>query len=512
MKKPAAFLLVLFLSLLCAAALADVDIDRNFPDFAFRKYVKESFDKNGDGKLSDGEIAEATWVSCNNLGIRSLQGIECLTEADYLDCSRNPMQTFDIRRNTKLTSLTCSDMRLVMLDVSKNSELKELYCTDTDITGLDVSMCKQLEILYCRNNRITFLELGSLPKLKILVCEDNDMKQLDLSGVPGLTRLACGNNNLSKLNVTGLAALKDLTCDANRLGSLDVRKNTALEYLSCSACNLKSLDVSRNKKLVFLCCNSNRLSSLDISAQKKLYALMCCANNIRKVKIGKCPILVELVTGSEAVSLDDTWLWGDKQYRNKTSLWIDKTTAVNYGNGELSGLVKSITLNRTKVTLVRTSKKLNPTVKLKATVKPDSAVRKTVTWKSSNPKVAKVDPKTGKVTGLKAGTAVITCRATDGSKVKAACTVTVKNKPVKSITLNKKTARMKVGKSLKLKVRKIAPDDAVNRDVKWKSSDKKIATVDRNGKVTAKKPGTCEITCMAKDGSKVYVVCRITVR
>lgn len=512
MKKLTVFLLALFLSLLCAAALADVSIDRYFPDSAFRKYVKETFDKDGDRMLSDREIANATRVNCNKLGIQSLQGIEYLTEATYLDCGDNPLQSIDIRSNKKLTFLTCGYTDLTGLDLSGNRELKEIYCFNTKISALDVSMCGKLEELFCLDNGMVSLKLGSLPNLKTLVCEANQLIRLDLSGVTGLNRLACGNNKLSSLDVTGLGALKDLSCDGNQLGSLDVRKNTALEFLSCSSCNLGSLDVSQNKALLNLNCHSNRLSSLKLDANKKLYALACCANKLKKVEIGKCPVLVKLVTGSDAVSEGNTWVWGNKTYRGKVSLWVDKTTAVDYGKGELSGLVEKITLNKTEVTLTRTAKKPNPTVTLKATVKPDSAVRKTVEWKSSDPKVAKVDPKTGKVTALKAGTAKITCRATDGSKVKAVCTVTVKNRLVRSITLNKKKATLKTGKSLTLKIKKIAPADAVKLDVKWKSSNKKVAAVDKNGRVTAKKPGTCEITCTAKDGSKVYVVCKITVK
>ena len=61
---------------------------------------------------------------------------------------------------------------------------------------------------------------------------------------------------------------------------------------------------------------------------------------------------------------------------------------------------------------------------LVATVSPAAASNKAVTWKSSNPKVATVSS-TGKVTGVKAGKAVITCTTKDGSKT-AKCTITVK--------------------------------------------------------------------------------------
>ena len=173
--------------------------------------------------------------------------------------------------------------------------------------------------------------------------------------------------------------------------------------------------------------------------------------------------------------------------------------------------VSGIKLNASKVTLTRTSKKKAPTYLLEATVAPEDATNKKLNWSSSNADVATVD-KNGKVKAVSAGTCVITCKATDGSGVKAKCKVTVKDKKVTSIALKKTKATLKVGVTFDLVVKSIKPADALNKKVKWVSSNKKIATVDKNGKVTAKKKGKCIITCVAADGSKVYAECAITVK
>ena len=88
--------------------------------------------------------------------------------------------------------------------------------------------------------------------------------------------------------------------------------------------------------------------------------------------------------------------------------------------------------------------------------------------------------------------------------------VVEKKVKVKSIKLNKKTAVVKKGRTIKLKA-KFNPTNATNKNVTWKSSNKKIATVDKNGKVTAKKKGTCVITCTTKNGKKT-AKCKVKVR
>lgn len=84
--------------------------------------------------------------------------------------------------------------------------------------------------------------------------------------------------------------------------------------------------------------------------------------------------------------------------------------------------------------------------------------------------------------------------------------------PVESIKLNKSKATLKKGKTLQLSIKKIKPADATDTRVKWKSSDKSVAKVDKNGKVKAVGKGTCIITCTAQDGSNVSAEVKIKVK
>lgn len=168
--------------------------------------------------------------------------------------------------------------------------------------------------------------------------------------------------------------------------------------------------------------------------------------------------------------------------------------------------VTGITLNKTTASVVK-----GKTVALTATVTPDTATDKTIKWTTSNKNVATVSTD-GVVTAVAAGTAIITATAADGSGVKATCKITVTNPVIKvtKVTLNKTTASVVKGKTLTLTAT-VTPTNATNKNVTWKSSNTKIATVDGNGMVTAVAAGTATITCTAIADKSKSATCKITV-
>lgn len=82
---------------------------------------------------------------------------------------------------------------------------------------------------------------------------------------------------------------------------------------------------------------------------------------------------------------------------------------------------------------------------------------------------------------------------------------------VTSINLNTDDYVMYSKQYVQLKAT-VSPDNATNNNVTWKSSNRNVATVDKNGKVVAKRRGTCTITVSATDGSGVKAVCKVTVK
>ncbi|MEE6669688.1 Ig-like domain-containing protein [Pediococcus acidilactici] len=90
-----------------------------------------------------------------------------------------------------------------------------------------------------------------------------------------------------------------------------------------------------------------------------------------------------------------------------------------------------------------------------------------------------------------------------------AFTVPADTVAVTGVTVDPATASIEVGKTTKLTAN-VAPDNATNKAVTYKSSDEKIATVASDGTVTAVAVGTANITATAVDGGST-ASCAVTV-
>ena len=159
--------------------LIDVAIDEVFPDPVFKKYIKDHFDWNGDGRLSSLESGNAGIIDCSGteaqIGeIKSLEGIRFLPNLDTLKCDHNQISSLDVSRCDRLTKLYCNDNPMTTLklidherdneyekedDVDeddgyeeeyeyRNYKLKEVFCYNCNLTELDVHNCVCIEYAY----------------------------------------------------------------------------------------------------------------------------------------------------------------------------------------------------------------------------------------------------------------------------------------------------------------------------------------------------------------------------
>ena len=144
----------------------------------------------------------------------------------------------------------------------------------------------------------------------------------------------------------------------------------------------------------------------------------------------------------------------------------------------------SIKLNKSKITV-----SVGETYRLRV-----SGAQKPPKWKSGNKRIVSVGKK-GNVKGISSGTATVSAKV--GRKVYK-CRVTVESPKISSV---KKI--VPVGKNFALKL------IGTGRHVKWKSSNRRIASVTENGIVKALNPGSVNI--IAEVGKSRYL-CKVIVR
>ena len=174
---------------------------------------------------------------------------------------------------------------------------------------------------------------------------------------------------------------------------------------------------------------------------------------------------------------------------------LAKVTAIPVSSITISGGDFSLTAGMTK--------------QMSAEAFPANATEKRVLWSSSDTNVATISA-SGLVSGIAAGTAVITAAARDDSGVSGSVTANITVVPVQSVTIPEGDFSLVAGYTQALTAN-VLPSNASNKGVNWSSSNSDAATVSQNGLVSGVGSGTAEITATAQDGSNASSSVTVTV-
>lgn len=221
-----------------------------------------------------------------------------------------------------------------------------------------------------------------------------------------------------------------------------------------------------------------------------------------QILVGESLTITPVFTPADATETTLTWSTSDA---NIATVSNGVVTGVNPGTVTITATtvnnltatctvtvkqpVTSITLNPETATILK-----GKTLTIEATVLPENAEDKTLTWTSSNPTVATVND--GVVEALAQGEAIIT--ATSANGITASSTITVIDKATE-IVLDYYDIEVIAGNTFQLTAT-LLPEGCEPETLTWSSSHTSIATVDDNGLVTAVSPGTASITVMSSTG------------
>ena len=322
-------------------------------------------------------------LSIENKNIIDLTGIEDFALLETLNCSNNPINTFDIGANTLLKELNCSFNELTSLDISQNIALKELICSNNQLNNLDVSKNTSLTKIDCSYNTLTNLNLNKNTSLTEINCNNNQ-----------ITRLAVYNSNNSIITIFNAINNPELQCisvnnetDANNgiapydswqkdntatysEGCLDVGYtfipdnnfeqalidydidtdgtiNNSVETVNISGLTTLNVEgkgifdlkgIEDFTSLTYLKCSSNPIKTINLSQNVALTTLLCYYTSLTSLDLSQNTALTELrcYHTNSLTSLDlsnNTALKILDCYSGQlTSLDLSQNTALTYLN------------------------------------------------------------------------------------------------------------------------------------------------------------------------------------
>lgn len=140
-------------------------------------------------------------------------------------------------------------------------------------------------------------------------------------------------------------------------------------------------------------------------------------------------------------------------------------------------------------------------------ISPENTTDKDVSWASSNSEIATVN--NGVVKALSAGEVSITVTVRN-TTAKDVCKVKVNPSKLEGLALSDKSKTVLQGESFKL-TPMFTPEYATNKNIKWSSSNEKIALVDSEGNVKTIGFGECSIKAISEDG-EFEASCKVIVK
>ena len=238
---------------------------------------------------------------------------------------------------------------------------------------------------------------------------------------------------LTSQTVTVRGDITTFHCRDNGIIEITLTKDLKLFDFDCSYNELTSLDVSGLEKLEMLACSSNKLTSLNIEGCESLYYVECYRNSIKDEAmtdvVNDLPTLGAPGVGRFVVTAEGC---GNVITEDDIDIAVDKNWDVvddkyNSLSQEPTPIVK---VSEISITMSKYEVKVGYMVRATATVSPEDAENREVTWSSSNTAIARVRVVAGNnnaadVIGVSPGTVIITATAKDGSGVTASVPVTV---------------------------------------------------------------------------------------
>jgi uncharacterized protein YjdB len=517
-------------------------------------------------------------VRSNHIGEVDLSGFAKLTHIDFggnvelvsIDLSKNVnllmvildntgISTLDVSHNAALERLVIANCRLTSLDLSSNPSLSSLNCARNYISTLDASkmLVQDGSSIYCGqqkngNDVMTPMTLNLVLAQKDMwqAKQDDPLNELvnvvykdavsvsRISVVPGSVSIKVGDTyKLQAIVAPSNATDKTLTWSSSDPTVVTVSQDGTITGVKSNF----------NSGLAYVTATANDGSGVHASCSVEVAPAQVHVTGVSlnygmdalTLKMGEYVEIVATVEPQNASNTDLKWSvspegaltlsqGNDKFHMGATpAKWGFATVTVTTVDGNHTAscsffvpkLVESITISKDTMQMT-----VGQTRKLTAVASPDDATNRTITWLSSDKSIATVD-QSGNVTAVGSSysdptqvkSAVITASSSDGSEVKATCSVYVSPATVhvSGISLDQTSVTMytdDIGSHVLTAT--ITPANAANQDITWTCDNPNVLWIKESGNTCAFGPaqtaGTAIITATTVDGSKT-ATCTVNV-
>lgn len=472
-------------------------------------------DVNNDGRINS---TDAVPILRHNLAITTGKHSEWILQG-------NKLKTADVNQDNKINS---SDVVRILRHIATgNAEILKKH-PEWIIEG-NVNI--EVTDIILNNTQLT-LEKGKTAQLGVKILPENATNKTILfkSLNPQIATINASNGTITaksggttKIMVSTLSG-KIVTCTVNVVvpeTGIKLSETTKLMEKG-KTYQLKATitpDDATNKTITWSSSNTN-IVSVDKNGIAKAVdfgtATITAKTSNGKIATCKATVDPDIIP---AILIDNTTKNASTSTSSSSTSKSTNSSTNKSTSSSASKSTKSTSSNSKKIkaTGIKIENSYNNKIEvgsekyLSATVYPSNATNKEISWTASNTNIVSIQKENNtriKIKGKKAGNATITATLKEsGISAKYNIVVKEKNIPVKDILLNKNDLKLVKGTKYKLTVT-IKPSNATDKTIKWSSGDTRIATVDKNGQVTAKGVGTTKIYAKCGNISKI---CKVTV-
>ncbi len=436
-------------------------------------------------------VVESSVSNINFAGHQSITHIEINGNEDF---TQN-VNTFHVENCPNLDNILVSYATVPDFTMKNLSSFRFFSIRNTTAENIDIQECPMLESVVCEENELGTLQLSNNPKLWQVQCNDNKLRSFIVDNCPNLYDVYAFNNQLMWLDMT----------DVVRDGSLVAQFRVDNQNPTVQAVKISPTEVGLRVH-----------DRLDVSRVLNLKA-KGQAMEPKEIFVDGIRYFVIYNNGPEVESLVGA---AGTEYEYQTKWPYPFHAAEGYYEGDSKDDNLPVTLNVTNWTKHPAFIKLSqntvkgvygePAPQAPAVTRSQDYDGK-LTWKSSNENVVKVNPETGELTVVGAGTATITVSGAETDYRLAPSSISY------SVVIEKATPEFAFEQAEIESADGFVPQNKLSiglydGTVVYTSSDEEIATVDADGKVTAKQAGSVTITATGaetancKEASAQYVL------